>query len=128
MSEELTAIMGWDRNTLLERWQAVFGLEPPNHTHASFMRLALAWQHQAESKTGATGKLPGLASGTSRRSGAILRPGTRLIREWQGTTYQVLVTEKGFDFEGRHYRSLSAIARAITGTPWSGPAFFGIGK
>lgn len=127
MSEELTALMSWDRDTLLKRWQVVFGREPPNHTHASFMRLALAWQHQAGGKTGATVKLPGLASGTSRRSGAILRPGTRLIREWQGTTYQVLVTEKGFDFEGKHYRSLSAIARAITGTPWSGPAFFGIG-
>ncbi len=128
MNEELTVILAWDRNTLFERWQEVFGREPPSHTHASFMRLALAWQHQAGGKAGAPAKLPVLASGTSRRSGAILRRGTRLIREWQGTTHHVLVTEKGFDFEGRHYRSLSAIARAITGTPWSGPAFFGIGR
>ena len=128
MTEDLTAIMGWSRDVLIEQWQEVFGLAPPNHTHASFMRLALAWQHQAGGKTGATVKLPGTASGTSRRSGASLRPGTHLIREWQGTTYQVQVTEKGFDFEGSHFRSLSAIARAITGTPWSGPAFFGIGK
>ena len=86
MSVELSAILAWDRNTLLEHWQLAFGREPPNHTHASFMRLALAWQHQAGSKRGAPAKLPGLPSGTSRRSGAILRRGTRLIREWQGTT------------------------------------------
>ena len=52
--------------------------------------------------------------------------GSRLAREWQGRTYLVTLTADGFDFDGGTYRSLSAIARAITGTPWSGPLFFGL--
>ena len=55
-----------------------------------------------------------------------LAPGTRLVREWQGRSYQVMVLEDGFSWQGTHYRSLSAIAREITGTPWSGPLFFGL--
>ena len=55
-----------------------------------------------------------------------LRPGTRLLREWQGTTHEVRVLDAGFDYAGQTYKSLSAVARAITGTPWSGPLFFGI--
>ncbi len=55
-----------------------------------------------------------------------LTPGARLIREWQGRTIAVLVTEDGFLFEERAYRSLSQIARLVTGAHWSGPRFFGI--
>src|SRR6201989_2312198 len=55
-----------------------------------------------------------------------LKPGTRLIREWQGRTYDVLVLDDGFSWQGTSYRSLSAIARKITGTAWSGPLFFGL--
>jgi Protein of unknown function (DUF2924) len=55
-----------------------------------------------------------------------LKPGTRLMREWQGRTYDVLVLDDGFSWQGTRYRSLSAIARKITGTAWSGPLFFGL--
>jgi hypothetical protein len=55
-----------------------------------------------------------------------LKPGTRLMREWQGRSYEVLVLDDGFSWQGTHYRSLSAIARKITGTAWSGPLFFGL--
>ena len=55
-----------------------------------------------------------------------LKPGTRLMREWNGRTYQVEVVLGGFVMEGRTYRSLSAIAKHITGAHWSGPRFFGI--
>jgi hypothetical protein len=55
-----------------------------------------------------------------------LKPGTRLLREWQGRTYEVLVLDDGFSWQDTRYRSLSAIARQITGTPWSGPLFFGL--
>ena len=55
-----------------------------------------------------------------------LEPGTRLVREWHGKPYQVNVTETGFDWNGREYASLSAIAKAITGARWSGPRFFGL--
>lgn len=55
-----------------------------------------------------------------------LRPGTRLVREWNGRTHVVDVGEKGFVFDGKTYRSLSAIAKRITSAHWSGPRFFGL--
>ena len=55
-----------------------------------------------------------------------LKPGTRLLREWQGRSHEVLVLNEGFSWQAGHYRSLSAIARKITGTAWSGPLFFGL--
>ena len=56
----------------------------------------------------------------------LLPSGTRLMREWRGRRYEVVVLDAGFSWQGTHYRSLSAIARTITGTPWSGPLFFGL--
>jgi hypothetical protein len=55
-----------------------------------------------------------------------LSPGTVLMRDWQGRRHSVMVTRDGFAHEGRTYRSLSEVARTITGTRWSGPAFFGL--
>ena len=55
-----------------------------------------------------------------------IKPGTRLLREWQGETHSVTATETGFRYRDEHYGSLSAIAGEITGTRWSGPAFFGL--
>tara|TARA_R110000772_G_scaffold38016_9_gene89939 strand:+ start:1020 stop:1451 length:432 start_codon:yes stop_codon:yes gene_type:complete len=55
-----------------------------------------------------------------------LKAGTRLVREWQGTVHTVTITQQGFEYLDTHYKSLSAIARLITGTQWSGPAFFGL--
>jgi hypothetical protein len=55
-----------------------------------------------------------------------IKPGTRLLRQWNGTTHRVLVVENGFEYEGERYKSLSVIARKITGTRWSGPLFFGL--
>ena len=62
-----------------------------------------------------------------RRRGVVrLSPGTRLVREWNGRTYTVEVTDDGFQWNGRTWRSLSAVAAAISGTRWSGPRFFGL--
>jgi hypothetical protein len=55
-----------------------------------------------------------------------LKPGAWLVREWQGRTYDVLVLDGGFSWQGTHHRSLSALARKITGAAWSGPLFFGL--
>ncbi|MEJ6593617.1 DUF2924 domain-containing protein [Parasphingorhabdus sp.] len=57
-----------------------------------------------------------------------LKAGTRLVRSWNGKSYHVLVCDNGFEFEGRHFDSLSHIAREITGAHWSGPRFFGLKK
>jgi hypothetical protein len=55
-----------------------------------------------------------------------LKPGTRLVRSWRGTTHQILVLDNGFEFDGRLYKSLTQIAGDITGAHWSGPRFFGL--
>ncbi len=68
----------------------------------------------------ATGRPVGVAARGSLRAGA------HLVREWNGRTYQVEVREKGYRLDGKTYTSLSAIARHITGTTWSGPRFFGL--
>ena len=60
--------------------------------------------------------------------GIMLRTGTTLVRRWRGHTHSVLVREDGFEYEGRHYRSLTVIAERITGAHWSGPRFFGLTK
>lgn len=65
-------------------------------------------------------------AGRSARDEPRLRPGTRLVRAWQGRTYSVLVTEHGFVMDDREYSSLSRIAETVTGTRWSGPRFFGL--
>jgi hypothetical protein len=59
---------------------------------------------------------------------ASLRPGTKLMREWHGTTHVVVVTDTGFDYAGSSYKSLTQIAKLITGAHWSGPRFFGLTK
>lgn len=58
--------------------------------------------------------------------GKVAAPGAQLVREWNGRTYRVEVVEGGFRFDGQTWTSLSAIARRITGTSWSGPRFFGL--
>ena len=56
----------------------------------------------------------------------LLKPGTRLLREWGGKTHTVIVVDEGFEFQGERHQSLTQIARRITGAHWSGPRFFGL--
>ena len=66
------------------------------------------------------------ASKRSNKNGPVA--GTRLVREWNGERHEVTVTRDGYEYRGRPYKSLSAVARTITGTRWNGPAFFGLRK
>ena len=86
----------------------------------------MAWILQG-GRMPSTTRSPSTVSRSRSKVSKILSPGTQLIREWKGRTYRVEVTAQGFFYDGKTWRSLSAIARAITGTPWSGPAFFGVG-
>ena len=118
-----------DRPTLGQRWEAAFGTRAPIGCQATLLRHALAWhvQTQALGKAGARQSRKAVQALTKTAAGAVaLSPGTRLLREWQGQTHHVTVVTDGFEFDGRVWRSLSAIARSITGTSWSGPAFFGL--
>jgi len=65
----------------------------------------------------------------TKRIGSVhMKPGARLLREWHGTTHEVIVTDSGYVWEGHTYKSLSAVAQAISGAKWNGPRFFGIAK
>jgi len=108
--------------------------EPPPPLATDLLRRGLGWHLQVAQYGGLTRdaerELARLASGSlpvvPTRASASLRPGTRLVRSWHGITYAVLVTEGGFEFDGRPYTSLTTIAREITGVAWSGPRFFGL--
>lgn len=117
------------REALLARWQTQFNREARPRVHTSLLRRVLAWKAQIDASGFKPTALPVGATlvshPTSSRS-PVLAPGTRLLREWQGATHEVRVLSQGFEHAGQTYKSLSAIARAITGTPWSGPAFFAI--
>lgn len=113
--------------SLREEWGSWFKDAPPRLA-PELMRHAIA--HAMQEK--ALGKLPAriarqiAASDTAAPSSAVLGPGAQLVRSWNGRTISVLVSGEGYIFENRTYRSLSAIAREVTGAHWSGPRFFGL--
>ena len=123
---------------LKERWRRICRADPPPGISRDLLIRAVAYQIQEE-------ELGGLGGAAKRRLSALaqkrgidttasfdlrpsLKPGAKLIREWRGRTYSVIALDDGFDFEGRRYRSLSKIAREITGVRWSGPRFFGLAR
>src|SRR6266446_2257155 len=121
---------------LRNRWKALFGRPAPKSLRRNFLARAVAYQMQVEA-------YGGLSVATKRRlreianavrngdanatlGGSHIKPGTQMIRQWQNTTHTVTALMEGFDWNGRTYKSLSAVANAITGTNWNGFAFFGI--
>ena len=119
-----------DRPTLAERWAAAFGVPAPKSCQATLLRQALAWHLQMQALQARSGVRETRRGKTALKQALIaaptVSPGTRLLREWQGRTHHVTVVAEGFTYSDRVWPSLSAIARAITGTRWSGPAFFGL--
>ncbi len=123
---------------LRDRWQDAFGRTAPKRASRDLLLRALAYRLQEQAEGGlrpATrrrlARLAGL-NGEDPRSAPPaaprLKPGSHLVREWQGEVHQVTVLDDGFDYRGARYGSLSRIARSITGTRWSGPVFFGLRK
>jgi hypothetical protein len=121
-------------------WREYFGVEPPAYRRGFLIRglahrlqeltyggLKPAYQARLDAMVEGKDK-PNGRSGRRPRHDVNLLEGTKLIREWQGVAYEVMVIESGFEHQGKRYRSLSAVARAITGTQWSGPLFFGLRK
>ena len=116
-----------DRPALASRWISVFGVPAPKSCQAALLRGALAWHTQASrERVDADRASKALARAAAFPLADTLTPGTRLLREWQGRTHHVAVVDGGFEYDGRTWKSLSAITRAITGTRWSGPLFFGL--
>ena len=122
---------------LKQLWRELYDREPPPY-NKPFLVKRLAYRVQELAYGGlsarAEAKLDRLIAEEEARLNGKLpknrgdRPiaGTRLIREWKGVEHAVTVLADGYEYQGRRYKSLSAIARAITGTRWSGPAFFGL--
>ena len=137
LASELAGLPNLDRQMLLQKWRTVYGTEPPFRIRNNFLIRAIAYRMQEKA-------LGGLKPATSRflekvlqdqvngqktsMSAVSIKPGTRLLREWHGVTHEVLVLEEAIMFNGKRYKSLSEVARQITGAKWSGPLFFGLKK
>ena len=106
------------------------GQNPPIRASRNFLTGNLGWVMQARARkqnpAALHSQLISRSQPDRKRLTDRYRPGTKLVREWHGVTYEVTITHQGYQWEGRLYRSLTAIAREITGAGWSGPRFFGI--
>lgn len=128
VEDDVAALTDMSSAQLRERWARLTGTVVPRIS-PKLLRLALAYEIQARAYGGlsrrAQQQLAQFASGKTRTQPAL--PGTRLAREWNGRIQVVMIGEDGvIRWDDREWRSLSEVARAITGTRWSGPAFFGL--
>lgn len=136
LSERLKSLPGLDKPALWKLWSELFKRPVPTGVRRGLVVRILAYRLQEQA-------FGSLAPAIRRRLRQIaaevtsgkanlsaqpqrIKPGTRLLREWQGRKHGVTVAETGFDYQGIRYGSLSEIARQITGTRWSGPLFFGL--
>lgn len=131
MTPSLDTISSLDRPALIALWREVFEGPVPERLSNPFLRRFLAFELQSRGKGGLPKDfMAHLAKHQHVRADASstkrLKPGGRLVREWNGATHIVDVVDDGFIWNGQRHRSLSAIAHTITGARWSGPRFFGL--
>jgi hypothetical protein len=131
VAAEIERVRSLSGFALRRRWQAVFGRAAPEQLTADLLRRMIANRLQEEAfgtlDRDTLKVLDGLAGrGGSRPWERSLKVGTVLVRDYQGRRHTVTVAREGYVWEGKPYSSLSAIARAITGTAWSGPRFFAL--
>jgi hypothetical protein len=127
--EALSRLPELDLGELRQQWRALYKADASPHLSRELLLRAVAYRMQEVASGGLRPErqrqLRQFAeqlreSGEGRiRARLELKPGTRLVRDWQGRTYEVLVLDDGFSWQGTSYRSLSALARKITGTAWS---------
>jgi hypothetical protein len=136
-----TAIATLEKREIRElriEWRKLYRAEPPRRLSRDLILRAIAYRLQEETHGGlglaTKRRLDTLAEELKTKGGshfdadAVLKPGTKLVREWHGRSHTVMVTEDGFEFDGQRYRSLTRIAGLITGVHRSGPIFFGLRK
>jgi len=134
--EALARLPELDLSELRQQWRALYKADASPHLSRELLLRAVAHRMQEVAvgrlRPQRQRQLRQVAQQLTQTGAANTRPraelkgGTRLLREWQGRTYDVLVLDAGFCWQNTRYRSLSAIARKITGTAWSGPLFFGL--
>jgi hypothetical protein len=133
LAQKLAELTHLSRNSLAERWAAIFGAAPPSRTSRPLMIRVVAYKMQERVFGGLPASTRRMLLGESITAhgpslSRQVSPGTVLLREWQGATHQVIVADDGVIYRGQRYRSLSKVARLITGSRWSGPTFFGLKK
>jgi hypothetical protein len=138
VAANLQAIERMDYATLREEWRRLYRAQAPKRVSRNLLMLGVAWKIQERAYGGlsamAKRRLAELAKALERGGDvtrdrvARLRPGATLVREWRGKSHKVIVLEEGFEWNGTRWRSLSVIAREITGGHWSGPRFFGLAE
>jgi hypothetical protein len=137
VDDVLKNLPGMNRDALCRHWQESFRKPAPAGVRREILIRILAYRIQEQAYGGLSAQTRrrldemDAAMSTGDPKAAIsnivsAKPGTQLIRSWKGKTYTVTIEESGYQYEGRRYRSLSEIARHITGTQWSGPLFFGL--
>jgi Protein of unknown function (DUF2924) len=118
-------------DALRRRWRVVFGRTPPVALSKDLLGRMIAWRMQEQVFGGLDRESLRFLDGLARHGGSPrrrLKPGTVLVRDYEGQRHTVTVAPDGFNWQGTTYASLSAIARAITGTAWSGPRFFALAR
>jgi Protein of unknown function (DUF2924) len=136
LEDEVVRMRDLDLSGLRTRWRSVFRRKAPDHLSRFLLYRIIAYRLQAEClgdlDRDTQRFLDRVAAGTGSNKLALghrlhaLRPGTILVREWDGKSQRVTVLEAGFAWNGATYRSLTEVAFAISGTRWSGPRFFGL--
>src|SRR5271163_1980957 len=135
LARELTDLARLDQDGLNNQFRHLYGVEPPPRLRRLLLIRAVAYRLQEVAlgglKSSARQLLAGFADNTRRRNTYArhdrkIKPGTTLLREWHGVQHRLTVLEDGVNFDGRRYRSLSEVARKITGSRRSGPLFFGL--
>jgi hypothetical protein len=133
----LAALKTMSVNELKADWEKLIGTAAPNNSRG-FLELRIAYRIQELTYGGPDREtrrmldlLADEVEGHNRRKHQIADPrnpvvGTKLIREWDGVEHTIIVLKDGFDWQGRRFKSLSAVAREITGTRWNGYRFFGL--
>ena len=125
-------VVNYSLGQLKKHWSESHGTEAPNGMSRQLLRHAIAFRLQekahGELRPATRRYLEQIMDRGQQaiRSASTVRPGTRLLREWHGVTHEVIVLDQGVMFQGLRCRSLSEVARKITGAKWSGPVFFGI--
>jgi hypothetical protein len=134
---QIAQLRDFSRPQLLEMWQKVYKKAAPVGIRREIMVPFLAYKIQENTfgslKPATRAELRRIARGLEESSASSrikvrlrIKPGSRLLRRWRGEMHEVFVAELGYEYRGTNYRSLSEIARKITDTRWSGPAFFGL--
>jgi hypothetical protein len=133
---EIAALPALGLEELRARWERLHGRPAPKFFRRKFLVRAVAYQMQVRACGGLSEatkrKLREIAAAAHNGTfdaaavGPRIKPGTKLVRTWHGETHTVMALEHGFSWNGAHYSSLSAIAKAITGTAWNGWTFFGL--